>query len=564
MILEEDFDLTEQQLEKAELEIRGKWGAEIEGKIDRFLEYQIMDEVDDVNSTTRQRVILYYKPTKCFEEFHEEFQQLAEIYEKRNEEFDQFQGFDEFESLVNQDIESLLEDLKQEQAFEEHLTLGEAVVANLTPAQIQKFSQQSNIVRLEADKLLKLELDQSAVTVGVVNARTQGLVGTGKGVIIAVIDGEVDINHPDLKGRVVHKRNYTNEAWGNPHPHGTHVAGIIAGNGSQYKGMAPEAIIWSYKILASEANNTGEGFKGADAIEDVIKDMKEGVKVANCSWGVPTQLDGINVWAKTAERAAKLGLVLVKSAGNAGPEPGSLTSPADAFGDVIVVGASSHDGTQVMPFSSCGPTADNRPKPDILAPGEQIVSAAPGGGYQKMSGTSMASPHIAGISALLLERNPKLEPWQIKKILMESAKPLDSTSDPNIQGKGLVDVVKALQMAAQPVSEEKQITWTSVVKERKLLEQLNISVRNTGQEVMQEVKASLESANGEIKITAAEQDYGNLRTGADAIRNFEIEVSPNGKPTQYNLTLKLNYTTPTGNKKAESYQMKHQVPSLAK
>ena len=255
--------------------------------------------------------------------------------------------------------------------------------------------------------------------------------------------------------------------------------------------MAPEAIIWSYKILPSEATNSDEGFKGADAIEDVIKDMKEGVRIANCSWGVPTQLDGTSVWAKTAERAAKLGLVLVKSAGNSGPEPGTLTSPADAFGDVIVVGASSHDGTQVMEFSSRGPTADNRPKPDILAPGEQIVSAKPGGDYQKMSGTSMASPHIAGIAGLLLERNPKLEPWQIKKILMESAKSLDSTSDPNVQGKGLVDVVKALQMATQPASEEKPIIYTSVVKQRKLLEQLNISVRNTSKEVMQGVKASL-------------------------------------------------------------------------
>ncbi|MBD2452092.1 S8 family serine peptidase [Nostoc sp. FACHB-152] len=563
MISEEDFDFTEQQLEKAELEINDKWGSEIEGKLDRFLEYQIMDEVDDVNSTIRQRVMIYYKPTKCFEEFYEEFKQLEEIYQKRNEEFE-VDAFDEFESLVNQDIESLIEDLKQEQAFEEHLTLGEAVVANLTPAQIQKFSQQSNIVRLEADKPLRLELDQSSVTVGLANARTQGIVGTGRGVIIAVLDGEVDINHPDLKGRVVHKRNYTSEPWGNPHPHGTHVAGIIAGNGSQYKGMAPEAVIWNYKLLPSETTQSGEGFKGADAIEDVIKDMKEGVKVANCSWGVPTELDGTNIWAKTAERAAKLGLVLVKSAGNNGSEPRTLTSPADAFGDVIVVGASSHDGTQVMPFSSRGPTADNRPKPDILAPGEQIVSTVPGGSYQKMSGTSMASPHIAGISALLLERNPKLEPWQIKKILMESAKPLESTTDPNVQGKGLVDVVKALQMAAQPASEEKQIIYTSVVKQRKLLEQLNIAVKNTSKEVMQGVKASLVSPTGDINVTAAEQDYGNLRIGADVIRNFEIEVSPNGKPSQYNLSLKLNYTTSSGQKKTDSYQIIHQVPSLAK
>ncbi|NEQ28600.1 MAG: hypothetical protein F6K28_58465, partial [Microcoleus sp. SIO2G3] len=104
----------------------------------------------------------------------------------------------------------------------------------------------------------------------------------------------------------------------------------------------------------------------------------------------------------------------------------------------------------------------------------------------------------------------------------------------------------------------------SVVKQTKLLEQLNISVRNTGKEVMQGVKASLVSATDDLKVTATEQNYGNLRTGAEVIRNFEVEVSPNGKPSQYNLTLKLNYTAPTGKKKTESYQIKHQVPSLAK
>ncbi|MBN3927002.1 S8 family serine peptidase, partial [Nostoc sp. NMS4] len=382
------------------------------------------------------------------------------------------------------------------------------------------------------------------------------------GVIVAVLDGEVDVYHPDFKGRVVRKRNYTNEPWGNPHPHATHVAGIIAGNGSKYKGMAPEAIIWSYKIQTSEANESAEGFRGADAIEDVIKDMKDGVRIANCSWGTSATPDGTSIWAKTAERAAKLGLVLVKSAGNGGPGPGTLTSPADAKGDVIVVGASSHDGTGVMNFSSRGPTTDNRPKPDILAPGQLIVSAKPGKGYQKMNGTSMSAPHIAGIAALILERYPQLKPWQIKKILMESAKGLDSEKDPNVQGKGLVDVVKALQMAGQPLSEEKKITYTSAVTDRKLLEQLNIAVQNTGGETMQAVKASLVATNNGIKVTRGEQDYGNLRVGEDARRDFEI-IAPSNKSGQYDLTLNLNFTTPTG-KKSQSYQIAHEVLSLPK
>lgn len=567
MISEDDFHLLGEQLERASSQVRDQWGAEIDDKLENLLEYQILAEENGFESTERQQVIVHYKPTKSFDDFLNDFEDLEESYEKRGEEFE-CQEFDEFESLANESIASLLEDLPNAETGE-HLRLGNAVVANLTPTQIKQIASRSDIEQIELDKPLKLELNQSAVSVGVVNARTKELAGTGKGVIVAVLDGEVDINHPDLKGRVVHKRNYTNEAWGNPHPHGTHVAGIIAGNGSKYKGMAPEVIIWSYKIFPTnleQAESTGS--KGADAIEDVIKDMQQEkrLRIANCSWGVssPT-LDGNSAVSETAERATKLGLVLVKSAGNEGtkrPGPGSLTLPADARGDVIVVGASSRDSTKVMPFSSRGPTSDERPKPDILAPGEGIMSAKPGGGYAKQSGTSMASPHIAGITALILERYPKLQPWQVKKILMQSAKKLDASQfDENAQGVGLVDAAKALLLAGEPIAKAEEVTTPRpTVKAWKLLEQVNIPLRNTGYETMQGVKASL-VAPKDIKVIRAEQDYGTLRVGVETSRNFAIEVPSKFKSPQLQLTLNVNFTTPSG-KKTRSYNLMHKVPIL--
>lgn len=565
MALEDDFlTLTDEQFDSASSKVRDQWGAEIEDKIESFLEYRILAEEGGIESTERQQVIIHYKPTKSFDDFQNEFDDLEDSYRKRGEEFE-CQEFDEFESLANESIESLLEELPDAETGE-HLRLGNAVVANLTPAQIKQIASRSDVEQIEFDKPLKLELDQSADSVGVVNARTQGLVGTGKGVIIAVLDGEVDINHPDLKGRVVHKRNYTNEEWGNPHPHGTHVAGIIAGNGSKYKGMAPGVEIWSYKIFPTQSGES-TGSKGADAIEDVVQDMQQEkrLRIANCSWGVPSPtLDGNSAVSETAERATKLGLVLVKSAGNEGtkrPGPGSLTLPADARGDVIVVGASSRDNTKVMPFSSRGPTSDDRPKPDILALGESIMSAKPGGGYSRQSGTSMASPHIAGIAALILERYPKLQPLQVKRILMQSAKKLAASEfDENVQGAGLVDAVKALRIAGQPIAEMEKVTPRPLVKEWKLLEQVNIAVRNTGDETMQAVKASLVGPNG-VKVTSAEQDYGTLRVGAERTCDFGIEVPSKFKSRQYKLTLNLNFTTPTG-KKTHSYKLTRQVPSL--
>ena len=570
MALEDDFYLTlsDEQLNSASSEVRDQWGAEIDDKIENLLEYLILAEEGGIESIERQRVIIHYKPTKSFHDFQNEFDDLEDLYRKRGEEFE-LQEFDEFENLANESIKSLLEELPNAETGE-HLRLGNAVVANLTPAQIKQIASRSDVEQIEFDKPLNLELDQSAVAVGVVDARIQGLVGTGRGVIIAVLDGEVDINHPDLKGRVIHKQNYTNEEWGNPHPHGTHVAGIIAGNGSKYKGMAPGAIIWNYKIFPTEYKESTEssGSKGADAIEDVVKDMQQEkrLRIANCSWGVPSPtLDGNSVVSETAERATKLGLVLVKSAGNEGikrPGPGSLTPPADARGDVIVVGASSRDSTRVMPFSSRGPTSDDRPKPDILAPGEQIMSAKPGGGYIRQSGTSMASPHIAGIAALILERYPKLQPMQIKRILMQSAKKLDSSEfDENAQGVGLVDAVKALEIAGQPIAEADKVTPRPSVKEWTLLEQVNITVRNTGDETMQAVKGSLVGPLG-VKVTSAKQDYGTLRVGAETTRDFGIEVPSKFKSPQCKLTLNLSFTTPTGKKKTCSYKLTHQVPSL--
>ncbi|NJM23882.1 MAG: S8 family serine peptidase [Richelia sp. SL_2_1] len=558
MSRENDFLLTEEELENAGLEIREKWGAKIDDKLDNFLEYQITTSAGDVESEESQRVIVHYKPPKSFEDFREQFAELQETYEKYNEEFE-FCEFDELEHLIDESTEFVFQEFRSQGVeIQQHLRLGNGFLTELSPEKIKQIAAREDVEYIEADKPLIAELDQSTEVVGVVSARNQKLAGTGRGIIIAVLDGEVDINHPDLKGRVVHKRNYTDEPWGNPHKHGTHVAGIIAGNGSQYQGIAPGATIWSYKIMPSQS-----GFKGAEAIEDVIKDMKYGVRIANCSWGVPDKrLDGTSIWAKTADKATKLGLILVKSAGNNGRHGlRSITSPADAKGDLIVVGASSRDGSRVMHFSSRGPTGDNRPKPDILAPGDRIIAAKPNGGYVRSSGTSMAAPHIAGIAALMLERNPRLKPWLVKKILMETAKPLASNSH-NYQGKGLVDVVKALQMAEQPLPEDKKITYTSALKQRKLIEQLNIDLQNTSEEIMKGVKVSLVSNIEGIKVTTAEQDYGNLREGEDTTCNFDLEVAPHSNSGLYNLTLNVNYTTSKGEIKTRSHQIQHEIPSF--
>lgn len=542
MIDESTLDLDSEEVRYAERMVREECGTEIDEKIDSILEYRMTQEDDGLESTREHTVILHYKTKRSLDEIRQEYEEAAES-DSQDELGDEVAFV---ERLADEEAQSLTHALRVEGAeIEEHLRLANAIVARLTARQVIAFAARPEVERIEANKTVTLDLDQSTVTIGAVSARSQGLVGTGEGVVVAVIDGEVD-KHPDLQGRVFHKRNYTSESWGNPHRHGTHVAGIIAGNGARYQGVAPGAIIWSYKIYPSGQTESAEGFTAADAIEDAVKD---GAKVVNCSWGVSqTPKDGTCVWCKTAERAATLGVVVVKSAGNNGRDGrGSLTCPACAKGDVIVVGASSHDGRAVMEFSSQGPTADGREKPDFIAPGDSITAAKEGGGYRSLSGTSMAAPHVAGIAALILQRHPKLKPYHVRKALLNSAAPLDREQyDRNVQGTGLVDVVKVMQSAADP-------TPSLTVLERL---QLGVVLKNTGQEIMRNVAATLQSPDSTIKVTKEKASYGALAPEDETMGDYyEISFPSDTKPGPHSFKLKVTYRTPNGQHLEKNYDV---------
>ena len=181
-----------------------------------------------------------------------------------------------------------------------------------------------------------------------------------------------------------------------------------------------------------------DDFQGALAIQQALED---GVRVVNCSWGTGPASDGTSREARACNTAWSFGLVIVKSAGNSGPGVSTLTGPADAEG-VIVVGATDRPGAVVQDYSSRGPTAGGQARPHVVAPGGTseagIVSALVGGGIGDAgAGTSFAAPHVTGLAALLVGREPQLTPPRVRDRIVASCTALDGV-DQNTQGAGLV------------------------------------------------------------------------------------------------------------------------------
>ena len=216
------------------------------------------------------------------------------------------------------------------------------------------------------------------------------------------------------------------------------MAGIIGGNGraskGRYCGIAPECGLIPIKVLDEKGNGKKESVIYAmDWIEKNRE--KYNIRIVNVSVGSTTQGENQDL-IEAVEHIWDIGLVVVAAAGNLGPQRGSITAPGCSR-KVITVGASD----MVMEnqgISSRGPTRDCISKPDIVAPGNAIISCAYRAGvssYTAKSGTSMSTPLVAGGIALLLEKEPQLTNLEIKKRLRDTAKDLGYAH--NLQGWGL-------------------------------------------------------------------------------------------------------------------------------
>ncbi|MEU1199859.1 S8 family serine peptidase [Streptomyces sp. NPDC005813] len=298
------------------------------------------------------------------------------------------------------------------------------------------------------DRKVRVSLDHSVPQIGAPEVWKTGV--TGKGVRVAVLDTGIDATHPDLVGRVGETHNFsasdsTRDAVG----HGTHVAATIAGSGAAAngtrKGVAPDAELLVGKVL----DDSGSG-----AYSNVLAGMEwaahSGARVVNMSLGGPTA-DGDDPLVTAVEHLTdETGTLFVVAAGNDGPGQGTVDSPGIAP-SALTVGAVDRDDN-LAGFSSRGPVGEtDSVKPELTAPGVGIVAARAAGTrmgtpendlYTSASGTSMATPHVAGAAALLAQSHPKWKPQDIKNALVGSSKVVAGQSVDE-QGGGRVDVAGA-------------------------------------------------------------------------------------------------------------------------
>ncbi|MGW0559215.1 S8 family peptidase [Streptomyces sp. NPDC003016] len=313
----------------------------------------------------------------------------------------------------------------------------------------------SGIAHVWLDGVRRASLDRSVPRIGAPKAWAAGY--DGKGVKIAVLDTGVDATHADLKNQVVAERNFsTSPDAKDRYGHGTHVASIAAGAGAVHKGVAPGAKLLNGKVLSDDGYGDDSGI-----IAGMDWAVEQGADVVNLSLGGQDTPAVDPLEAQVNKLSAEKGILFAIAAGNEGPRTVGSPGSADA---ALTVGAVD-DNDKLADFSSTGPrVGDGAVKPDVTAPGVDITAASAKGsviakevgekppGYLTISGTSMATPHVAGAAAILKQQHPKWTYAEIKGALTASAK--GGAYTPFEQGSGRIAVDKAVQqtVVAEPVS----------------------------------------------------------------------------------------------------------------
>jgi len=256
-------------------------------------------------------------------------------------------------------------------------------------------------------------------------------------VTVAIIDTGIDSNHPDLAASLVPGTDVVNNDSDpeDDHGHGTHVAGTVGGIGNN--GIGVTGVSWNVKLMPVKVMNS----QGKGSTLSITRGIKfaadNGAKVLNLSLGGPGFCTQGGTYEATVSNALLRGASVIVAAGNDNQD--AINSVPASCPGTITVGATNQDDTRASSFSNYGSVVA------IAAPGVEIYSSIPGGGYRKNNGTSMATPHVAGAAALVLAQNPSLSPAGLKECLVSNGDQIVTDRPIGVR----LNIFKALQACGE-------------------------------------------------------------------------------------------------------------------
>ncbi len=388
--------------------------------------------------------------------------------------------------VKKEEVDTLAHLLEDEVMIKYHLPMINSYVLEVAKNSLSRLYNMDSLEHLESahllevDSMLTAQMKNASKEIHLNYAHQRNIMGDGIGV--AVLDTGV-APHPDLTiGRnrivafydVINGRKYPYDDNG----HGSHVCGIIAGSGYEsaglYRGVAPRCNIIGVKVLNHKGNgNVSDVLAGLQWVLD--NRARYNIRIVNISVGTSSNdsIDESSLLVKGVNAVWDAGIVVVVAAGNNGPKPMTISTPGISR-KIITVGASDDDipvelaGGKTKDYSGRGPTRNAIKKPDIVAPGSNIVSCNGFRGNRKLkgivgplslgpgteenlfnnmytikSGTSMSTPMVTGAIALLLSKYPQMTPKEVKMKIKDSSTSLGM--DHSHQGWGLLDIEKLLQ-----------------------------------------------------------------------------------------------------------------------
>ena len=347
----------------------------------------------------------------------------------------------------------------------ETLWLFNAAVVRLQPAQLQLLTADENIyaiydasrtVHIVQEKAVPMPYTYGLTKINLPQLREKAPTLDGRGVRVGILDTGIDATHPDLKDRVMLFKDFINNKTTpyDDNSHGTHVSGTISGGNASGTtiGIAPGVKIISGKVFSASGSATFDAlFKAMQWIADPDGNPAHAPMLVSNSWGggpaSATKDPMDEPLCKAVAGWVKLGILPVFANGNSGPGAGSVGLPG-ACPQSLAVGATD-ENDQIANFSSRGPAtwkSGSVIKPTVSAPGVAVISSVPGGGYKAFSGTSMATPHVAGLAALVYQANPKITVEQATELIAKSATHLGAGAGANNEyGMGRIDAFNTLK-----------------------------------------------------------------------------------------------------------------------